>query len=233
MRSRFMTLLTVIGALTVLVLAGNTVALATTGKAILAGKINTSTQPTTLTRTTLGTALVVKTKSTANAPLAVNGKGRVTNLNADKLDSLDSTQLATNTTVYTDSDFTTSHNSQSYWHFNVGAGDYAISYSVGVQPDTSGATVLCGFIASPDAYAWESGQKENAYSGVWLSGTATKHFTAAQTVRFFCNSSAPNWELEDEMALQITVTKITKATLKPALTGFGPAPAALPKKQGQ
>ncbi len=227
------TVLTVLGAVTVLVLAGNTIVLAATGQSLLLGKSNSANNVTALTRTTAGSALKITNQSAASAPFVTNGTGKVTNLNADKLDSLDSTQLATNTTVYTDSDFTTSHNTQSYWHFNVGAGAYAISYSVGVQPDTAGATVLCGFLSSPDAYAWESGQMENSYNGVWLSGTATKRFTAAQTVHFFCNSSAPNWKLENEMPLQITVTKITKATLTPAPTGFAPAPAALPKKQGQ
>ncbi|MFL6107223.1 MAG: hypothetical protein ACJ72L_09685 [Marmoricola sp.] len=94
MRSKLLSVLTVIGALTVLVLAGNTVALATTGKAILAGKINTASKMTSLTRTTSGTGLQVKTKSTANAPLAVNGTGKVVNFNADKLDGLDSTAFA-------------------------------------------------------------------------------------------------------------------------------------------
>lgn len=94
MRSKLMSLLTVIGAVTVLVLAANSVALATTGKAILAGKINTSSKMTTLTRTTAGTALKVTTKSTANAPFAVNGTGKVANLNADKIDGKDSTAFA-------------------------------------------------------------------------------------------------------------------------------------------
>jgi hypothetical protein len=89
MRSKLTTLLTVIGAVTVLVLAGNTIALATTGKALLAGKINTSSKMTAISRTTPGTGLQVRTKSTANAPFAVNGKGKVVNLNADKVDGFD------------------------------------------------------------------------------------------------------------------------------------------------
>src|SRR5881409_1949916 len=105
MRSKFLTLLTVVGALTVLVLAGNTVALATTGKAILAGKINTSTKMTSITRTTPGTGLQVKTKSSANSPFAVNGKGKVTNLNADRLDGLDSSVLGTRAYVFTGAQF--------------------------------------------------------------------------------------------------------------------------------
>jgi hypothetical protein len=86
MRTRLVTLLTVIGAVTVLVLAGNTVALAATGHGFLLGKSNTATKETALSRTTAGTALKVTTKSSTSAPLAVNGKGKVTNLNADAVD---------------------------------------------------------------------------------------------------------------------------------------------------
>jgi len=95
MRKNLTTLLTVIGAVTVLVLAANTVALATTGKALIAGKTNTSSKITALSRTTSGVPLKITSKSTANAPLAVNGKGKVTNLNADKIDGLSSSSLIT------------------------------------------------------------------------------------------------------------------------------------------
>lgn len=85
----FKTLLTVIGAVTVLVLAGNTVALAATGHALVLGKKNTANKITTLTRTTAGPALRVKTASAGNAPFVVNGTGKVVNLNADSLDGQD------------------------------------------------------------------------------------------------------------------------------------------------
>jgi hypothetical protein len=95
------TALTVIGAVTVLVLAGNTVALATTGHALILGKGNSANRITALTRTTSGSALKVTTKSTANAPLTVNGRGKVANLNADSLDGLDSSALKTTSRLYT------------------------------------------------------------------------------------------------------------------------------------
>lgn len=85
MRSRLTTVLTVIGAVTVLVLAANTVALATTGKALIVGKTNTSSKITTIKRTTAGSGLQIITSSTS-APLVVSGKGKVKNLDADKVD---------------------------------------------------------------------------------------------------------------------------------------------------
>jgi hypothetical protein len=93
MRTKLSSLLTVIGAVTVLVLAGNTVALAATGHSFILGHVNYTRQQTTLVRSTGGTALRVATKYAVNPPFSVNGHGRVANLNADLLDGLDSTAL--------------------------------------------------------------------------------------------------------------------------------------------
>ena len=89
--SRWKTLLTVIGAVTVLVLAGNTVAFAATGHALVLGKRNAADKITTLKRTSAGSALNLKTTSSSTAPLTVNGTGKVVNLNADQVDGLDAT----------------------------------------------------------------------------------------------------------------------------------------------
>jgi len=88
------TLLTVIGAVTVLVLASNTLALAATGHALILGKKNTANKITKLKRTTEGPALKLKTTSPSASPLVVNGKGKVANLNADKIDGKDSSAFA-------------------------------------------------------------------------------------------------------------------------------------------
>ncbi len=95
------TALTVIGAVTVLVLAGNTIVLAATGQSLLLGKSNTSGTITALTRTSQGTALKLQTAKAFNAPLAVNGTGKVANLNADKVDGLDSSQMVNQSYVWT------------------------------------------------------------------------------------------------------------------------------------
>jgi hypothetical protein len=96
MHKKLISLLTVLGAATVLVLAANTVTYAATGHSFILGKANKANQVTTLKRTTSGQALSLVTKSSSNAPLAVNGKGKVANLNADRLDGLDSTKFVRN-----------------------------------------------------------------------------------------------------------------------------------------
>ncbi|MET3962219.1 hypothetical protein ABIE44_002153 [Marmoricola sp. OAE513] len=106
MRSKLISALTVIGAVTVLVLAANTVALAATGSSLLAGKTTSAGKTTTLKRTTPGTALKLKTKKSTDAPLAVTGRGRVANLNADLVDGLDSGALRNRTYEFTSTAFT-------------------------------------------------------------------------------------------------------------------------------
>jgi hypothetical protein len=91
---KFKTFLTVIGAVTVLVLAANTAAFAATGGKFILGKTNKASKVSTLKRTTAGSPLNLVTKSGANAPFTTNGGGKVANLNADKIDGKDSSAFA-------------------------------------------------------------------------------------------------------------------------------------------
>ena len=92
--NRLKTFLTVIGAVTILVLAANSVAYAATGGKFVLGKVNKARTVSTLKRTTNGPALNLVTKPTGTAPFSVNSNGKVTNLNADSLDGLDSSAFA-------------------------------------------------------------------------------------------------------------------------------------------
>jgi len=79
----------------------NVAAYAATGGNFILGHINKAGQASTLQRTTAGPPLLLKTKLGGNAPFATNGKGKVTNLNADRLDGLDGQALQTRTLMYT------------------------------------------------------------------------------------------------------------------------------------
>ena len=95
----FKSLLTVVGAVTVLVLAGNTLTLAATGHPLIAGHSNKARKITTLKRTADGAALRLKTTATS-APLEVTGRGKVANLNADQVDGLEGPDLLTRSLVF-------------------------------------------------------------------------------------------------------------------------------------
>ncbi|MFL6059693.1 MAG: hypothetical protein ACJ72E_00575 [Marmoricola sp.] len=94
------TTLTVLGAVALLAIGGNGVALATTGHGLVLGKANSAGSVTTLKRTTSGPALDVVTRKTSNPPFATNARGKVVHLNADLLDGLDGATLRTATWVY-------------------------------------------------------------------------------------------------------------------------------------
>jgi hypothetical protein len=104
---------------------------AATGHPFILGKLNKANKVTALKRTTAGPALQLTTTSASDAPLATNGTGKVTNLNADLLDGRDASTFATNNPVrileFNDSTVGISHT------FSVGslpAGRYLATYSV-------------------------------------------------------------------------------------------------------
>ena len=76
--------LAVIGAAVVLVMASDALTFAATGSSLILGRINQANATTTIQNTGTGSAIKLVTKSTASAPMVVNGKGKVTNLYADR-----------------------------------------------------------------------------------------------------------------------------------------------------
>ena len=93
MARRIHHVLAVLGAAVILVVGLDAVAYATTGKAFLLSTVNKATKTTTLQNTGAGSALNLVTKSTASAPFTTNAKGKVTNLNADRVDGMTSAQI--------------------------------------------------------------------------------------------------------------------------------------------
>jgi hypothetical protein len=81
--------LAVIGAGVILFAATDVVTYAATGSSLVLGKINAANSTTTIKNTGTTPALKLLTKSAATAPMAVNGKGKVTNLYADRAATAD------------------------------------------------------------------------------------------------------------------------------------------------
>jgi hypothetical protein len=79
----------VIGAGVLLFAASDAITYAATGSSLVLGKINTANAATTIQNTGAAPALRLLTKSSATAPLIVNGKGKVTNLYADRAATAD------------------------------------------------------------------------------------------------------------------------------------------------
>lgn len=183
MRTRLSTVLSVIGAATVLVLAANTIAFAATGQPLLLGKSNSANNVTALTRTTSGTGLKIQTKSSTNPPLAVNGKARVANLNADRVDNLEGTSLQTRPIVYS-LPTVPAHTTNFTINFpNLTPGLYQGSYSLLVI----GGPVNCSFRYSAGASVGTAyGAVNSTYSQV--NNTAVVD-TRTRPVQLYCWTS--------------------------------------------
>lgn len=90
---RLKTLVSALAVALVLTASLDYAASAATGHAFILGQLNRANRATVLSRTTSGPALGLTTSSSAAAPLTVNGRGKVANLNADRIDGLDSSAL--------------------------------------------------------------------------------------------------------------------------------------------
>lgn len=187
---RLTLVLAVLGATTILVLAANTVTLAATGQGFLLGKSNGANNITALTRTTSGTVLKLQSLSPTNPPLAVNGTGKVANLNADRLDGLDATALQHRSYVYT---VDVSVPTTAMLHeIPVPVGTYAFSYSaflnttdtgdVGceIRREHSGSTTYFGITTFTETSGGDP--------GISAAGVVTK--TTGDTVLLYCAGSS-------------------------------------------
>jgi hypothetical protein len=200
--------LTIVGTVTVLVLAGNTVALATTGQGFLLGKTNTANTVTILKRTTSGTPLSIHSSSNANAPLAVNGTGKVTHLNADKVDSLDSAILANRTSIYTRSVNVTGTNSFALRTPTKSAGTYLISVSGWIDGPSSGDSDYLNCLAKGGGKLIEQYLPVNADGVYTLSINGTLVLPSAQYIEISCVGPTGNYKSFSADLVRVSLTKV-------------------------
>ncbi|MCW2759145.1 MAG: hypothetical protein JWO46_2891 [Nocardioidaceae bacterium] len=140
MRSRLTSALAVIGAVVLLLVAGNTAAYAAGGHGFSLGHNNKTKKQTTLTRTRPGPTLALNATA-GSPPLAVNSAVKVGNLNADSVDGLDSSQLQTHSYVFSS---TVSSKTTATINTAVPTGSYLVSYSTFFSyPTTSAQGVEC------------------------------------------------------------------------------------------
>jgi hypothetical protein len=120
----------------VLVMGADYVSYAATGHGFVLGKSNSANRLTSLARTTNGPVLNLHARRATDAPLATNGRGRVANLNADKVDGLHAASLQTKSFVFTDN--VSVAVATVTLNVPVPAGKYLISYSAYMNGSGSG-----------------------------------------------------------------------------------------------
>lgn len=205
------TILTVIGAVSVIVLAGNSVTAAATGHGFLLGKSNRSTAMTTLSRSTPGAALLLKTKSLHSPPLATNGRGKVVNLNADKVDGYDG---GTRVLSWTSTDDI--GESRTMILKDLPAGNYLISWSAFAGKSDEGSQGDCYLftntaVSGPTRYTAESTNATGPY-GLALNGNGLVHQGPGDTTGLKCAINVGQWILQDNEPTKITAIPLAAVT---------------------
>jgi hypothetical protein len=203
------TALTVLGALAVLLLAGNTVGYAATGKPLLLGSGNSTGKQTILTRTTNGAVLGLRATSPASAPFTTNGRGRVANLNADKVDGLDSSALRTRSRVFTSSFDGAGEATVS---LPLPVGTYLVSYSVhAVSEFDAPVGISCAVVEdrvggiNDVRVASDATEVTKTYVDHAMSGSGLVNRTADATVKLECDAVDGEFRT-GPVAAQIVVT---------------------------
>lgn len=189
--SRIKSVLTPIFVAFMLVVGVDYAAFAATGQSLLLGRNNSANTLTTLERTTTGPALKIVTKSGASAPLSVNGKGKVANLNADRLDGLDGATLQSKAWTVT----ATAENEldQFTLPISVPAGRYLFAYAVpmGGLTDTNAECFLQ--IEDDTNFAGQVNIPiiNGPSMGIAISGSAVLTVPAGKKVNLECASGGP------------------------------------------
>jgi hypothetical protein len=181
MRSR---LVPVLLSAALLVGGANLAAYAANGSPLLLGHKNTATHTTTL-KNSKGTALSLKAKSTS-APFKVSNSTKVTKLNADLVDGLDSTALQTQSYVY-DLSGTAASNIIRFTLPGLPPGVYQAAYSL--EATNTGTTFFGCLFDSGAPFANARVVSLGAKSASWFISGAGVLDTRALTFTFTCEAS--------------------------------------------
>jgi hypothetical protein len=165
---------------------------ATGGKFIL-GKTNKANKVSTLKRTTSGSALNLVTKSSSNAPLTTNGRGKVTNLNADKVDGYDAAALQTQTYSWTKS--ATAVTSVSVDLPALPPGTYLIGYDAympggGLDASSAGCWFWRTRPSASNTFYAETRELTKTGTTPSLSGASVVALAAGDVLHLYCSAPA-------------------------------------------
>lgn len=204
-----------------LVVSVDYLAFAATGQSLILGKSNSADKVTSITRTTAGPAVQLNVKNGRGAPIKVNSKGRIGNLNADYVDGKHATDLGVRTTVYSYNVEVASGSGITFSLPSVPAGSYLATMDGWIYGPTA-SSLIC-YLRAPGSddrlQQWFPSVPGNTYFPVSTSGVVTVPTTADLTVR--CNGAAGAWS--DYNDFQVSLTRIDVRT--DAATGTVPRPA--------
>lgn len=209
---RFKTIASAIVVALVVITCVDYVASAATGGKFILGQLNKANKQTTLKRTTGGSPLGLTTKSSSNAPLATNGRGRVANLNADLVDGLDSSALRTSSYSWTKSVAAPVANVTV--DIPLGPGTYVIGYDAYmVNGGLDGSVAGC--------YVWRQRGTDYVYyaetryasltgNSVGASASSIVSIASGDDLRLYCYAPT-NWDTDPAQPIHIYAIRTTVA----------------------
>jgi len=148
MRDTPRTAVAVLTAAALLVVGIDYVTFAASGDSLLLGRVNQADKLTVVKRSDPGPALRLRTVSAREAPLSVNGRGKVRHLNADRLDGKQATALATHAITFRAGRRNQTVSQAGLWSTPVKPGLYEISFDAMLwdQSVQAPANFICGVL---------------------------------------------------------------------------------------
>ena len=148
MRRSSQTLVATLGATALLVVGIDLATYAGTGDTLVIGQLNRSNSATVVSNDAGGPALRLKTAARTDAPLSVNGIGKVTHLNADQVDGKGARELGTHAITYVAGKRLQTVPGQAVWRMPVKPGLYEVSFRAmlmaEIPQDQIGVNLICG-----------------------------------------------------------------------------------------
>lgn len=181
---------------------------AATGGQFLLGRLNKANKISTVQRTTSGSALQLKTTTSAAPPLVVNGRGKVANLNADLLDGLDSSALRTSSYSFTRN--VTVATTNTTLTLPLPAGTYVVGYDAymgGGGLDNSVAGCYLWRLRGADyTYYGETRFLTKSSNAAGASGSSIITVAAGDSVALYCHAGAA-WTTDASQPIHVYATR--------------------------
>ena len=181
-----------------LVVGVDYVSFAVTGDSLVLGRLNTAAKPTTITNNGDGPALRLNSSGKRTPPLAVNSSRKVLKLNADQVDGVSASRLATHVLTFTGGSRNDQYpNGLALFDAPLEPGVYQASFRAGVTPEPSGPStgdeVICGVAdlgtlgGNTHVYMADSAMSAGTGAPVFMSGAETVRITAKARPGLVCS----------------------------------------------
>jgi hypothetical protein len=199
-----------------LVVAGGFSSQATEGRPIVAGARNLESSVTTIARQGAGPALRLESSKLTSAPLTVNATGWVRNLNADRVDGRNASQLLSRATEFRAGSAGDVIDTGALWSFDLDPGTYTVSMRAIMNlapndPSATAASVICGVI-DLETFNTPNTRVYVADSTVQLPGGLPAAMSGASTIRIGPNATPGAICISPDSSLQL---------FKPVVFSFG------------